>query len=309
MRRKRIFIVLAVCVLVGIGVVAFWPGEREPEYNGKKLSEWLVLAHTLPDSVTAQIDATKEAKEAVRHIGTNALPCVLRWMSYKRPHWKTIVFDGVSKMPSSLAGLTDWVLDKTLISDDKQFSRLDLGLSCLKILGPEAEPAIPNLVRAANASNYYVSKAATVGLAQIGERGINALITIIEDPKHPYRVIAAEALASVDRAKSDSATTVLIRLVCDRDTKLAIAAAYTLGDLNSEPQIVVPALSRGVADPRPIVRMNAVKALGMFEERARPAVPVILNACNDTDPFVRYEATNALRAVAPEVLTNGVRGL
>ena len=32
------------CVLVGIGVVAFWPGEREPEYNGKKLSEWLDIA-------------------------------------------------------------------------------------------------------------------------------------------------------------------------------------------------------------------------------------------------------------------------
>jgi len=38
---KRIFITLAACVLVGIGVVAFLPGEKEPEYNGKKLSEWI----------------------------------------------------------------------------------------------------------------------------------------------------------------------------------------------------------------------------------------------------------------------------
>src|SRR5580765_6326029 len=40
--KKRALIIAAVMSLVAIAlVVACWPGEREPEYQGKKLSEWL----------------------------------------------------------------------------------------------------------------------------------------------------------------------------------------------------------------------------------------------------------------------------
>ena len=29
------------CIVAAVLIVALWPGEREPEYQGKKLSEWL----------------------------------------------------------------------------------------------------------------------------------------------------------------------------------------------------------------------------------------------------------------------------
>jgi hypothetical protein len=54
-----------VCVLVEIGVVAFWPGEREPENNRKKLTEWLIYRGTAKSEDQVQVP-----EDAVRHIGT-----------------------------------------------------------------------------------------------------------------------------------------------------------------------------------------------------------------------------------------------
>src|SRR5438067_1105808 len=87
-RRRRVIIILAACVLMGIGVVAFWPGEREPVYNGKKLSEWLQLY----GSTGISVEQREQAKVAVRQIGTNALPWLVKWIQCDRrdlPQWKT----------------------------------------------------------------------------------------------------------------------------------------------------------------------------------------------------------------------------
>jgi hypothetical protein len=45
-RRRRIVVVALAVLLVAIGIVAFWPEPKEPEYNGKSLSEWLWIART-----------------------------------------------------------------------------------------------------------------------------------------------------------------------------------------------------------------------------------------------------------------------
>ena len=39
-------VVALAVLLVAIGIVAFWPEPKEPEYNGKSLSEWLWIART-----------------------------------------------------------------------------------------------------------------------------------------------------------------------------------------------------------------------------------------------------------------------
>jgi hypothetical protein len=86
--------------LAAIGVVAFWPGEKEPEYKGKKLSEWLnVVATNLSiEDVTAfeehhfaeiKSAASLEGIGAVRSIGTNAVPWFVKWVERDRPAWRT----------------------------------------------------------------------------------------------------------------------------------------------------------------------------------------------------------------------------
>jgi hypothetical protein len=77
-RRKRIAIILL--ALIG-GVIAYslLHQSDEPEYHGRRLSEWLVWR--------TQADFYK-AETAVRAIGTNAVPYLLKWIKYEIPPWR-----------------------------------------------------------------------------------------------------------------------------------------------------------------------------------------------------------------------------
>src|SRR5438477_4276939 len=84
MRRRRVFLVLiAAVVLVVVGMfVAGAFREREPEYGGKRLSEWVVTFEApTPDESMIH---TEEAVDAIRHIGTHAIPYLLKWIRYER---------------------------------------------------------------------------------------------------------------------------------------------------------------------------------------------------------------------------------
>ena len=69
---KRVVIALAAGIVVAVVAVAFWPGEKEPEYQGKKLSEWLATQGN-DDQGQAKTEAA-EGLVAIRNIGTNAVP-------------------------------------------------------------------------------------------------------------------------------------------------------------------------------------------------------------------------------------------
>jgi hypothetical protein len=133
-RRRRVVIVLVVCVLVGIGVVAFWSGEKEPEYNGKKLSEWLEVCRQHPTSDSERVSA----EEAVRKIGTNALPWLVRWMHYDMPDWRYKLFQ--SKYSQYVPKFGRYFIVKPII----QIRHAEVGL---QVLGPTAGPVAPELAR------------------------------------------------------------------------------------------------------------------------------------------------------------------
>src|SRR5678816_2434558 len=83
------FVVLVVVVLVAVAV---WPGPKEPEYQGKKLSEWLEMHNDRPAKST----------EAVRAIGTNAIPFLVRWIGTECPAWKRKIADFYTKHPGGV---------------------------------------------------------------------------------------------------------------------------------------------------------------------------------------------------------------
>jgi hypothetical protein len=84
----------AICALIGAAVLIAWSrGPKEPEYQGKKLSEWLEIydSRRTPAEATA---TPSEAKTALLAIGTNAVPTAVRWLSYQTPGWKKLVLRG-----------------------------------------------------------------------------------------------------------------------------------------------------------------------------------------------------------------------
>ena len=291
-RRRVILILLA-------GVVAFivWPGEREPEYQGKKLSGWLHGALTIAGDDYYPND---QEQDAVRHIGTNALPCLLKWMCYKRSKLGNRAAAIAAKLPWGLAN-TRFI---TWMRKDKSYYRIRAARTGLAILGREASPAIPELARMAAGSESQMAYAATVAIAVVGEQGFPPILAAIVNPIHPNRDLAMRLLVFMKGRGVDVTSAVPAVVGCLQETNAVVAgsAAETLGDLNLKPELSVPALGRHVQDPRQPVRVLAVFALAEFEEEARPAVPALIRCLSDADRGVREDATTVLRKIAPEIL-------
>src|SRR5205814_876817 len=90
--KRWIYLIGAVGVAAGVLAVIFRP-EREPEYGGKRLSEWVDLIWKpkpkgITDERSYSIRRFDETPVAVRSMGTNALPHLLKWSRYEPRSWQ-----------------------------------------------------------------------------------------------------------------------------------------------------------------------------------------------------------------------------
>ena len=64
--------------------------DRQPSYQGRPLAYWLCLKNNDDD------DAVRDEphfEEAIRAMGTNCLPYLLKWIAYELPAWKSKLID------------------------------------------------------------------------------------------------------------------------------------------------------------------------------------------------------------------------
>src|SRR6266446_7972195 len=85
MRRRRLLIFLLAGAGAAVVVFLAWPRQREPEYHGRTLSEWAFLVTGPYPYHDGAFPKKPAAEEAIRHIGTNALPWLLTWIQYDHP--------------------------------------------------------------------------------------------------------------------------------------------------------------------------------------------------------------------------------
>src|SRR3954447_13776478 len=151
---------LAIAAVVAI----CWPGEKEPEYQGKKLNYWIERSQ----SVDA-IGEKEAARAAVQQIGTNALPYLLKWMEHvswsKTKEWDML-----------------WVRLPRLVQGSSPVRKFiweghrEAALYGFRVLGSQASPAIDDLLRLANSSSEIVATRALLALGAI-VRPIDAYLT------------------------------------------------------------------------------------------------------------------------------------
>ena len=81
---KRVYIALAVLAvaLVGVTMWRVWQ-QREPVYKGRTLTSWLMRYWSTNNTEVWIGPGDLEAKEAVRQMGTNAIPTLLRLLQAK----------------------------------------------------------------------------------------------------------------------------------------------------------------------------------------------------------------------------------
>ncbi len=126
--RRRLWILIFSLGGVVLLLVICWP-RSEPKYQGKRLSVWLKGFESDNE------DARWQSAEAVRHIGTNALPLLIGNLQHRRP----------LREPSWKQKLRDLFSKQSLIKIDMPYSareRLQT-LAALDALGPAAKDAVP----------------------------------------------------------------------------------------------------------------------------------------------------------------------
>src|SRR5690348_12848077 len=87
--NRRIVLGLLCCVaIVGVVSAMWWLSRsREPVYQGKPLSVWLQNYGPNQGLATDQT-AAKESDDAIRHMGTNAIPFLLAMLDETDPKIK-----------------------------------------------------------------------------------------------------------------------------------------------------------------------------------------------------------------------------
>ena len=154
MRKGQMF-----AVLIGFGVLAAALAvclrSPEPEYRGRRLSQW-VEGYNWSSDVARY--TTKERQEAMRQMGTNAIPYLLKWIRYETPHWKIKWYEIVN--PALAKVRPSWQL-----SDEKEQLRANGTVLAFIALGAQSESAVGELSRLTNdpkASRYARLRAGNV---------------------------------------------------------------------------------------------------------------------------------------------------
>jgi hypothetical protein len=257
--------------------------------------------------------------QAVRGLGTNAIPTLLGFLRANETSWK-----------SKLVAL----------SRKQHFIQVDYSPAFLKntaaaigfaSLGDEASNAAPDLVKILERNYSSASQKATLeSLNAIGpaaEKATPALMRLVSNTNQPARFVALHTLAVIN-PHAETLMPFLIKCLSDTDPRMRTAAVRELvrygpearpavpalirllGDSSSDaqgnanvtlyyigPKYSLPALITAANDPNPVVRDNAIHGISMFGADAQPALPVLTAALNDPDPKIRERAAIALKQI------------
>ncbi len=266
-------------------VAAFFPSScsrsHQPVYNGKPLSEWL---SELTEDKNNPYDTRDQAQEAIRQIGTNALPFLLKEISDLGELWQKV---GATNFSNSKEAET----------------RLFNVHVAFKTLGPIAKPAVPALVDLLNGA--YTAFPAAFALTQIDPQAASVALTQALTNKIIYVRIAAAGYLFEVRSNADIVLAMPNLIQCLKDESpdksdsltLISTAIDTLGAIHARPDIAVPALLETLTNKDFIIRFVSVRALGQFGNTAISAVPALEQATNDSDKHVREMATVALKQI------------
>lgn len=178
--HRLIWFVLPCLLSAGLLFCA-WPA-REPVYDGKSLSEWMIELGTESD------DSLDLPEYAVRQMGTNALPALLRMIRSRDSRFKLKLMELAAKQSLIPVHFTP--------ASARQWR----AIWAFRALGPAAVPALTNLLGDPNAT-VFVRQYAAVSLGQYenqAKAAVPALLQAVNDPDAQVRTAAAASLKKID---------------------------------------------------------------------------------------------------------------
>lgn len=223
-------------LLLGVTVfvlVALWKS-AEPSYQGQSLSRWLEQYHSALGTGTPSV----EAEEAIRQIGTNALPTLIRMIRARDSWLQETLMKWMSKQKFVKFGLTP---------ASKLRFQAQAGY---QVLGAAAKAQVPQLIKIlTNDSIAQVRQCTASALGGIGEEAKSAAPALLVTAKDQDDQVRNSSLWALSRIHSDPKL-VLPGLIAALDDSFSIArenAAIALGRYGESATSAVPALVRTIA--------------------------------------------------------------
>jgi len=279
-RKKWIAALLAASVIAGCLLLVSRP--REPRHDGRSLSYWAARLNQ------------PEAKRALTAMGTNALPFLIEWLDEEPTQFDAWLRRAGQRLPDSLQP-DPWPFG----------SRRDNAAHALGLLGTNAIPAIPELIRTFGWNWTGGSPPhGQYALADIGPAAIPALLQALEeDPKRVDPVVRTMVLMGGPNWQGPRTTQALHKVVDALDLltshsnpgfRLAAAGGLVFlnrADIHEEVRRVWIKL---LQDESSAVRAFAVEYADLFSPDA-PRLDLIVQLRDDPDAKVRAEVERVLQ--------------
>jgi HEAT repeat protein len=293
--KKRLQILIGIGVVFIFSVFIYWGNQTnhkllsaislEPTYQGETLSYW--MAHWYQEYGHQNM----EAEEAVRSMGTNALPYLVEWIG--KPCRSSSDYDYCGR-----------------------------ALKGFEVLGPTASPAIPDLIKIIGRNGNFPACA----LGYIGTNAIPALtkkllelVAVTNEPPKPsfhfsdffagskwpteefYVQRKMFCSLSFYGTNAQSAVPALISYLQNSNAKEPGDAVGILAMAgHNQPDIIIPVLLKTFSGSSGYVRTCAADALASFGTNVLSAIPVLLSGEQDNDANTRAHIAVAIKQIAPQ---------
>jgi HEAT repeat protein len=313
-------------VLLGLAVCVLLPPAM-PSIRGQTLVYW--LDHYLPKTTVGGyviVSVDPQAQTAIRELGTNGIPSLLRMAEAHDPPIKLKLVALVRRQNFVRFSFTSSGLDheRAVIG----FSALgpaasnavahlvnilttrppacrDVAAKALGTIGPAAASALPALCSGLSSTNGSLRRECALALGQIHAepaRSIPALIKTLDDPG--LRWAGIEAIGKFGAAAKPAVPA--LTQICDGGGREASSAATALGMIGPDASQAVPSLVRGLAnaDLDMEFRLQCILALGRIHSLPELVVPALVQSINetlnDTDVRIRASSATALGRFGPD---------
>jgi HEAT repeat protein len=245
-----------------------------------------------PKAITAlalkAVAGDPKAVAQLRALGPSAVPGLVRLLEYQDPYLRRKAWALAAKLPRRLGRA---LLPKAvpLGSSDVRAA----GAKALGLLGPQAEAATPDLLRALHDPEQYVAMEAAAALGRIGKPSMAGLTRALADTNAVARRAAAYGLGEVG-ADAEPAIPELIETLGDRDPAVRSSTSYSL-QLIGFPALL--ALSNVIDHADANARDAAVKEFMGIYRSLRLMAPAFNRMAHAEDVGSRRLALEALGSI------------
>jgi HEAT repeat protein len=212
-------VVLMVLVVALVFGPSFWPS-GEPSYGGLTLSEWLEV-HS---GISSSSKTSAQAEDAIRHIGTEAVPYFIKWIQSEPSEWATRL-----EKTRNIVKVFTFPDSRRMI---QLRERPSYAVEGFKILGPQAKAAIPALTNFLNGSGPN-TRSAMFALAYIGKDSLPSLMPCLTNQPARIRLYAVESMPLLG-TNARPAVPTLLKALNDPDTRVRMRVTNTLRQIAPE---------------------------------------------------------------------------